>query len=464
MGYRGQVSERTLRNAPFRTLVLTSALLKSRRSLSLFARASTLCCPLSNTRSRVFHNYWAPMIFKCRLPIFVLTIGFVIMAGIVSSMVMIPADKPPSFFSKEHNIGMLEIVNQDYVASVNMDLDAADAAAWGLIDNLPDGSDEGGGDGSGNSNFCPVVNDAPCDGHGVCNSITMSCVCFSGYDGVDCSTKLESDKAAGNLVPSEANWVINDFSLGATVITKTIEVSNTGETNLRWYFFEGDDSGNFLSIDSVPAWLTFAFTSSGSADHSGIVAAEKSSVITLSFDPAEMECSTTTCDDEFDWVFSHTGLNGISTSMSAKLNRKTYAPTDSPTLSPTLAPSATPTPAPTMAPTTPAPSTSPTFPPTMPPTMSPTFAPTSSPTSSPTRSLCTNGAKDASNGETDVDCGGDNCPKCGGGLDCAIDDDCQSWNCDGGACGAAPTSSPTLAPTLAPTSKFKQPPSAHALR
>ncbi|GMI09274.1 hypothetical protein TrRE_jg11040 [Triparma retinervis] len=85
----------------------------------------------------------------------------------------------------------------------------------------------------------------------------------------------------------------------------------------------------------------------------------------------------------------------------------TGSPTKSPTLSPTpYVPPATgvPTPSPTKAPTmpvTPSPTPSPTTP-------SPTQSPT---TSAPTPTKCTNGFRDGA--ETDVDCGGVDCGKCG---------------------------------------------------
>jgi hypothetical protein len=62
---------------------------------------------------RFFHNSWAPMIFRMRFLIFILTIGFVVGAGILSAVNLVPADKPPSFFSEKHNIGLLEMVNQE---------------------------------------------------------------------------------------------------------------------------------------------------------------------------------------------------------------------------------------------------------------------------------------------------------------------------------------------------------------
>jgi len=39
-------------------------------------------------------------------------------------------------------------------------------------------------------------------------------------------------------------------------------------------------------------------------------------------------------------------------------------------------------------------------------------------------------------GETDVDCGGRLCPRCGDGRACLVDGDCSSSNCTAGVCGA----------------------------
>jgi hypothetical protein len=48
--------------------------------------------------------------------------------------------------------------------------------------------------------------------------------------------------------------------------------------------------------------------------------------------------------------------------------------------------------------------------------------------------LCSNGATDAGNGETDTDCGGVNCPKCINGETCAVAGDCQSNTCTALVC------------------------------
>ena len=55
---------------------------------------------------------------------------------------------------------------------------------------------------------------------------------------------------------------------------------------------------------------------------------------------------------------------------------------------------------------------------------------------------CTDVVKNG--GETDVDCGGPACPKCQDGDACAVPGDCQSNDCQGGLCKAAPTCSDAL--------------------
>jgi hypothetical protein len=45
--------------------------------------------------------------------------------------------------------------------------------------------------------------------------------------------------------------------------------------------------------------------------------------------------------------------------------------------------------------------------------------------------LCSNNAKDTTNGETDVDCGGTLCAPCATGKDCVLGRDCQSGVCGG---------------------------------
>jgi hypothetical protein len=64
----------------------------------------------------------------------------------MSAVQIEPADKAPSFFPESHNLGLLEIVNNEYVAKTTLDLELDDAVDWGLID---DGSGGGGGGGGG---------------------------------------------------------------------------------------------------------------------------------------------------------------------------------------------------------------------------------------------------------------------------------------------------------------------------
>jgi hypothetical protein len=57
-------------------------------------------------------------------------------------------------------------------------------------------------------------------------------------------------------------------------------------------------------------------------------------------------------------------------------------------------------------------------------------------TPTPSYGLCENLLLDTDNGETDVDCGGENCWPCGTGKVCNEDSDCMSNNCDDGFCSA----------------------------
>ena len=386
---------------------------------------------------RFFHNHWAPAIFSGRYLIFILTIGFVVTAAIMSVIYLVPADEPPSLFPPEHNIGMLELVNRDYVASSSMELDAADAQAWGLIEVVTGGEEP-------ETPFCPTVDGELCDGRGSCNSLTGACVCFSGFVGTDCSTELESDAVIGNIVLSEQEWIITSL-LGDPLPQhqRSLTLTNTGDAKLNWYFVDSEDQfGTFLVKDDsmVPPWLALS-------DYSGSVLSGQSEVLSVTFTPGAMECDIQTCIDQFEWIFTQTGNDGSGKNMLAKLTRATLSPTMAPTVSPTPVPTASPTPAPSLAPT---PSNAPTKAPTQAPTSSPTLFPTATPTASPTTPLCTNGLQDV--GETDVDCGGD-CPKCAFGLTCIDDDDCSGNNCeDSNQCGAAPTASPTPSPTSSPTS------------
>ena len=154
----------------------------------------------------------------------------------------------------------------------------------------------------------------------------------------------------------------------------------------------------------------------------------------------------------------------------------TIPPTSAPTFTPTLQPSATPTPAPSPAPLAaptlvpiPAPTTllipvptsvpipaptavptpAPTFvsipPPTAVPIPAPTAVPSPVPPPLPTLLTCTNDVMDAS--ETDVDCGGGDCPRCSVGLACAESNDCSSVACVSNVCVDSPTPVPTPVPS-----------------
>jgi hypothetical protein len=104
-------------------------------------------------------------------------------------------------------------------------------------------------------------------------------------------------------------------------------------------------------------------------------------------------------------------------------------PTDTPTKTPTLAPSESPTPTPTETPTE-----SPTESPTKSPTES-TPVPSESPTAVPTPGASC--SDELMNGdETDVDCGGPSCDRCGIGKLCLSSDDCAGSVCSNGEEGA----------------------------
>ena len=100
-------------------------------------------------------------------------------------------------------------------------------------------------------------------------------------------------------------------------------------------------------------------------------------------------------------------------------------------------------------------SASPTAKPTTgsPTTMSPTMSPTtmSPTTNAPTQGTCFDGVKNGK--ESDVDCGGNTCPKCGVGKDCRNGTDCIYDACLNGRCmnTQEPTTSPTRVPTVTPT-------------
>lgn len=62
---------------------------------------------------------------------------------------------------------------------------------------------------------------------------------------------------------------------------------------------------------------------------------------------------------------------------------------------------------------------------------------------------CSDGFLQTSNGETDIDCGGDICGSCGEGSKCNIDSDCESDNCEFGRCKADGCNDGLLGPTEA---------------
>jgi len=158
-----------------------------------------------------------------------------------------------------------------------------------------------------------------------------------------------------------------------------------------------------------------------------------------------------------NWQYTRPASNAPTTS-------PTIAPTRSLTSSPTTAsPTKSPTPAPSPAPTS-EPTYSPTSQPTSAPTKSPTPVPTPVPTAKPTTAaptvaFCNDGVKGQQ--ETDVDCGGRDCPKCDLGQSCnGLHFYCKSgmecaspgWTCEY-VPTPAPSSAPTVSPTPAPTER-----------
>ena len=82
-------------------------------------------------------------------------------------------------------------------------------------------------------------------------------------------------------------------------------------------------------------------------------------------------------------------------------------------------------------------------------TAAPSLAPIPAPTPLPTLLTCTNGMMDSA--ETDVDCGGGDCPRCNIGLACTEDGDCSSDACVSNICAESPTPVPTPVPIPTPT-------------
>jgi hypothetical protein len=71
----------------------------------------------------------------------------------------------------------------------------------------------------------------------------------------------------------------------------------------------------------------------------------------------------------------------------------------------------------------------------------------------PTHGSCIDGEKSAMLGETDVDCGGGQCPRCDTGLTCIVDSDCLSDEClNFHQIGICNSPHPTPVPTVKPTS------------
>ena len=190
------------------------------------------------------------------------------------------ADKAPSFFPLRHNIGMLELVNSDYVASESIDLKTADAAAWGLIESDDTG---GGGGGSGSGDdlpFCPVVDSKQCSDHGTCNSMSGQCLCYIGWTGADCSTQADEELNPGSVTLSDRFHLGYAFDM-TTESTSTMTLTNTGQASLNWYFFiisPDDGTDIYLSLDasSVPSWISMSSSS-------GTVAGFGSSQVTFTF-------------------------------------------------------------------------------------------------------------------------------------------------------------------------------------
>jgi hypothetical protein len=105
-----------------------------------------------------------------------------------------------------------------------------------------------------------------------------------------------------------------------------------------------------------------------------------------------------------------------------------------------------PTSPPTAAPATPAPTAA-----SASTTSAPTAAvsPTAAPQASRVPTFCQNGVKD--NDETDTDCGGNYCPSCGNGKNCAKNSDCSGGSCSGGVCPGGSSTATTTVTTPAPT-------------
>jgi len=359
---------------------------------------------------RFFHNIWAPFLARYRLFVIVVTLSVCVAAAGLSFLMVEAADKAPSFFPPHHNIGMLELVNSEYVASTTIDLKVADAAAWGLISGGDGGGGGGGGGGDEDLVFCPTVDGKQCADHGTCNTLSGQCLCYVGWSGSDCSAQTNEELTPGNLALSERLYLANAYDM-STEVVQTMTITNSGQTTLNWYFFilsptDGTDVYLSNEASSVPSWIDIS-------SYSGSVNGMGSTQVSFTFKPASMSssCTALNCNERYEFYFTQTGVDDdYKPKVVTELTRGTRAPTVSPTSAPTV------------------------------PTLAPSIA--------PTVLVCFNNVKDGD--ETDVDCGG-GCPACGTGQVCVLDDDCESFNCNGGACGLAPTASPTTSPTTSPT-------------
>ena len=365
------------------------------------------------------------MTYKLRFPIVLLTGLVIVLAGVASVMHVETAEKAPSFFPESHNLGLLEIVNNELVASKYANVDQSDQIDWGLI--VPDGGGGGGGGGTPNPVFCPKDSlGRVCSDKGACNELAGQCICYSDHEGTDCSVKTEETPVLerGNLALAPTRYTVSTLSQTGEDSTALMTFTNDGEVDLNYYLYvrvSSDGTPTYLENDdsSVPNWLSFPDNS-----YSGVVPANSVETVVMTLSPENLPCPTSysTCTGDFSMYFFHTGKDAgdVGDRIRVNFGRGTASPTDAPTASPTPAPTA-----------------------------EPTTAPTTSPTKAPTIPMCRNGEKNG--GETDTDCGG-RCPGCAFGQVCVAGSDCESENCDGGTCGAAPTAAPTPSPpTTSPT-------------
>ena len=492
-----------------------------------------------------FHNTWAPFVYKMRHFIVVLVCILVILCAVSAFLFLLPADKPPSFFPESHNLGMLEIVNSDYVASSTIDIDSADAVAWGVMDSEGGSGTGGSGGGSDLTAFCPVLDGQACAGNGACNGMTGKCICYTDWSGTDCSQDISVSLVVGNIEASSTiikGGGIIDYDDDDDIVE--IALTNTGEVTLNYYLYYIDKFGGntFFENDatSLPNWIELS-------SYSGTVRGGGSSKLTVTLKPTSACEESASCQEEFIFHLADSGVAAEALSFRTDISVSTASPssppsfmpsTSSPSLSPSGAPSSQPTQNPTSVPSSPptmnpsgapsetptgvpslppsgeptnapsviptgipsnapsilptgvpsdapstnipsakpsvspssspsgepteapsiAPSTQPTSMPSSSPSEEPTEAPSSSPSAapsevpsvSPTQPHCTNYLKDVD--ETDVDCGGSDCPACAENEFCSVWQDCKTQNCDGGTCGSAPSAFPSVSPSLAPSS------------